>query len=1197
MPLHSSRALFRLGIGAGLVLLLFSSFACNNKSQKESTTPGDVALTAPQYQQLVSSFYVALRSFEVGEKLGEFKAIAVNQMQEATKIAPKEPAIWFNLALIQQVAMANSDEAIKALEQAQTIAPNNSDVQALYGFILVRQGKMPEGVAKYKHAIELDPNNMRARFQLADAVTQYGLPDAATIAKEQLEKVLEKYPDNFAALRLSGRNAADRKDAASLKSAVERIAKLEDAGWDKTIVERVESLKKIASQPDVSSAVTELEFLKNQIAKIPRYARDLSRLKVDVLMERFLTLPTPPATPAPEDTAMSFTEEPLKEIDGSAKWSYVTPIVLKPELTSDPAGKFHLPTIPEGPQGVLVANGAKVQIATGEGKQINLAFPGGAKATPPQSQNIVICDFNSDFRPDLVLAGEGGLHLFAQSMDTTFNDVSSATKLPASVLNRPYYGAWACDIEMDGDLDLLVAPVQGEATVLRNNADGTWQEIKSFAGAKNIRGFVWADLDNDGDQDVVLLDDMGKMHFYANERSGVFQPWQEPSVTGKTLAMGVADLARAGKFQVLALQEDGKILSMMRNQDETGWETKEIAQWQNLKPDGTEHLLFAELDNNGATDVIASNKSATAIWLGDTKGGLIPLKTTFKANSLNVGTVSVEGRLHPVGITAEGKAVRLVNRGTKNYHWQELRPRADFAARAPISNAAQGSNRINSFGLGSSVEMRASLLYQKLPITDSTIHYGLGENSVTDAVRFVWSNGYVRADFAKNLKIDAGQWAPFRPGGSCPWLYAWNGTEMALVTDCIWRSPLGLKINAQETAGVAQTEDWIKIRGDQLQPHDGYYDLRICAELWETHIFDYLSLMAVDHPANTDIWIDERFSIPPPPLQVITTTKTRPVLKAVDDKGTDVTSIVQSRDENYLDTFGRGQYQGITRDHWVEVTLEEPSDPKTPQYLIATGWIHPTDSSINVAISQGHHDPPKGLHLEVPDGKGGWTVAKAGLGFPEGKIKTVVLNLAGIFRPNTPRKIRLCTNLEVYWDVIGAAQGLPSAPIQTQPTTLENADLHYRGFSATKQKDGSSPEIGIYKVAAVKPIWLDLEGYYTRFGDVTPLLTKTDDHYVIMNAGDEMKLKFGALPPPAKGWVRDYVLKGDGWVKDGNFNTTYSKTVLPLPAHDLKNYNTSPGRLEDDPVYKRNPQDWKAYHTRYVSPREFFEAMKPKLTR
>ena len=49
---------------------------------------------------------------------------------------------------------------------------------------------------------------------------------------------------------------------------------------------------------------------------------------------------------------------------------------------------------------------------------------------------------------------------------------------------------------------------------------------------------------------------------------------------------------------------------------------------------------------------------------------------------------------------------------------------------------------------------------------------------------------------------------------------------MAFVTDLIWRSPLGLRINAQATADVLMTEDWVKVRGDQLAPRDGAYDLR-----------------------------------------------------------------------------------------------------------------------------------------------------------------------------------------------------------------------------------------------------------------------------------------------------------------------------------------------------------------------------------
>src|ERR1700756_1788652 len=94
-------------------------------------------------------------------------------------------------------------------------------------------------------------------------------------------------------------------------------------------------------------------------------------------------------------------------------------------------------------------------------------------------------------------------------------------------------------------------------------------------------------------------------------------------------------------------------------------------------------------------------------------------------------------------------------------------------------------------------------------------------------------------------------------------------------------------------------------------------------------------------------------------------------------------------------------------------------------------------------------------------------------------------------------------------------------------------------------------------------IWRDLEGYYTRYGDVHELLSGIDDRYVIMNAGDEMSLRFPALTAPSKGWVRDYVIAGDGWIKDGDYNTTDSKTILPLPHHDRINYDTAPGKLED----------------------------------
>ncbi len=197
---------------------------------------------------------------------------------------------------------------------------------------------------------------------------------------------------------------------------------------------------------------------------------------------------------------------------------------------------------------------------------------------------------------------------------------------------------------------------------------------------------------------------------------------------------------------------------------------------------------------------------------------------------------------------------------------------------------------------------------------------------------------------------------------------------MGFVTDFLWRSPLGLRINAQDTAGVSQTEDWVRIAGDQLRPRDGVYDVRITAELWETHFFDHVSLVVVDHPADTEMFVDERFQPSKPPAlapraHADCSARSR---THVTRRGRDVTDVVATRDGRYLATFERGPYQGIAQEHFVEFDLG-PHAHADRLTLVASGWIYPTDSSINVAIGQGGVVKPSGLMLEALDRHGRWS--------------------------------------------------------------------------------------------------------------------------------------------------------------------------------------------------------------------------------
>jgi hypothetical protein len=228
------------------------------------------------------------------------------------------------------------------------------------------------------------------------------------------------------------------------------------------------------------------------------------------------------------------------------------------------------------------------------------------------------------------------------------------------------------------------------------------------------------------------------------------------------------------------------------------------------------------------------------------------------------------------------------------------------------------------------------------------------------------------------------------------------------------------------------------------------------------------------------------------------------------------------------------------------------------------------------------------LEQSQPDGQ--WQVVVPDLGFPGGKNKDAIIPLPAESVAGGGR-FRLRTNMEVYWDWLGWGYAVGSVEPVVTPLTMTTAKLRYRGYSKLQPLDRRRPDIPIYEVESTEPKWRDLEGYYTRFGDVLPLLEAVDDRYVIMNAGDEFVLEFEVVAPPPPGIRRDFVLVGDGWVKDGDFNTTYSRWVRPLPAHEMPEYSGPLLPLEDDPVFLKHRSDWQYYHTRYVTPRRFHRGL------
>lgn len=1117
----------------------------------------------------LSAFRVGLAAYLVGDD-----ARAQAKFERLSQLAPGEPGAWANWGVLA-LRQGQLELAAQRLDHARGLAPDSAEIRLLLGVVRSRQGQAAEAVAEFRKATELAPNNIRAQFAMADEIERQSASGSDAQAQTIIQRIVEQRPENLAAWLELGRIATKTGDQAALQRLSAKLAE-KSAAWPVEAQEQSAALRAAVQAGDLRASGLRGLRLRNVLMRVQDYREDHAALRpaagadTPPLMHP-LRLQAQAARPAAPDTGLHFASVAAAAIAGS-NWSWTGAIEL------DGAAK---PV-------VAAANGERLVLASGP----SMLFPGGAGRLGPGPEGVLQVDFSYDFKTDLVLAGAGGLRLWRQEGSGQFVDAGAASKLPRSVLDAAYTGAWAVDIEADGDLDIVLGSAGGAPLLLRNNGDGSFEATPVFKSVSGLRQLVWADLDGDGTPEAVLLDGDSRLHLFTNLRLGQFRERALPASLGKVKAVTIADIDNDGVWDIVVLRDDGAIQALTDRRDGRDWQISTLTQLPGAVPAGEFRLHAADVDNNGAIDLVLLRASpgvdagAAMVWLGGEGGKIsaLPVATSL-ATALTLADLDGDGRLDLLGLSADGRVLQARSEATKAYHWQRVRPSAAESF---------GDQRINPFGVGGEVELRAGPLMQKQRITGPMLHFGLGEQTASDIVRVLWPNGVLQAEF--DLKADQAVRTEQRLKGSCPFLFAFDGKAINFVKDAVpWGSAIGLRINNIGTARVETTEEWYRVGRDQLVARDGRYDLRITAELWEVYYYDHLKLTAVDHPPGTEVYVDERFAIPPVKPRIVLVETPRKLAGAVDDLRQDVTGVLAQLDGKGLDSFGRGQYQGVTRDHYVELDLGADAPADLPLVLIAHGSLRPTDSSINVALSQGKRWRPQGMQLEIPDGKGGWKLARDALGFPAGRKKIVLFDLAGLFQKDAPRKLRIRTNLEIYWDQIQWARVLPDVKLNLTPLEPSAADLHYRGYSVLQAPPAGAPEVPRYdELAGTATRWRNMAGYYTRYGDVRELLQAVDDRYVIMNAGDEMSFSFPEPPPPTAGWLRDFIIQGDGWIKDGDYNSTFSATVQPLPHHGERAYTVAPGRLEDEVAFRRHPQDWDNYHTRYLADDTVLSALRQR---
>ena len=441
-----------------------------------------------------------------------------------------------------------------------------------------------------------------------------------------------------------------------------------------------------------------------------------------------------------------------------------------------------------------------------------------------------------------------------------------------------------------------------------------------------------------------------------------------------------------------------------------------------------------------------------------------------------------------------------------------------------------------------------------------SITAGLGAVGEADIVRMLWPTGVLQDEIQLAGGAEHTITEIDRRGSSCPVVFAWNGERFDFISDTIGPAVVGHWVGPGER-NLPDPDEYIKIEASQLRPRAGRLLLRFMEPMEELIYLDQVRLLAVDHPADVDVHPNERFAATPPfpEFKIVASRKARLPAGAWVEQVRDVREALRERDRHYVGPSTLSPFKGFATLHTLKLDVGDWS-PAQPLRLLLHGYTeYFTATSLYAAHQAGVEPILPYVEALLPEGR--WVRVVDDMGFPAGLRRTMVADLSGRL-PAGVRRIRIVTNLQIYWDQILLDTTEEEIPLRVASAPLAESTLRFRGYP--RQVDGASPGDVSYSYGEVSLTgpYARHRGSYTRYGEVDDLLKQVDSRFVIFGSGEEVALAFDAtaLPPLAPGWARDYFFYANGFVKDMDFYEAHALTVAPLPFQGMGVYPYPPGK-------------------------------------
>jgi tetratricopeptide (TPR) repeat protein len=1016
---------------------------------------------------------------------------------------------------IALVYLQKMPEAKEALEQAAAKNPKDPHVWYALGILYRIEAQYPEALASFQKVAALDPDDADTHYFLGSVLLELHQPDQA-LAEFQT------------ALKLNPIHASAQFGLAKV---LQRLGRREEAT---TAFHRFETL----NQEKIGFP------LAHTYGDEGRYSRVEDALNLNPQVGPMIPVTF---TAQAIDRAVPTAAKPGDRPQGGAcliapagEHAYLLVMGSEPDAirtyVQSASGSFELaPSTQTG----LVASGTGVACTVG--------------------------DFDNDGLPDVAVAMSDRVLLFKNHGGGKFSDVTAATGVQPA--NHPA-GITFVDYDHDGDLDLFVT---GEASTTgakpnvlwRNNGNGTftnWTEQAGMGGEGTTTAATLSDLNNDRAVDLVVAGSGAAPTFFANPREGLFKPSPLFAEAGLSPTVGVVvlDFNKDGWMDVALTHSGSPGVSLWRNVQGKRFERVSLpienvtAGWG---------LTAFDLDNDGWLDLVAAVETPHGPELRALRNlgpqGFEDVTTKVKLDqvkltdprSLIAADVDGDGAADLIVTQPGGSPMLLHNEGGNRNH-------SLLIAMKGVAD--------NKSGIGAKVEVFADGVWQKYEMTGASGYLsqggqqllaGIGSAEHADLVRILWPTGVPQDETELGTKNQLNVTELDRRGSSCPTLFAWNGSKYEFISDVIGAAVIGHWVSPS-AKNNADPDEWIKVEGSQLRPRGGLLSLRFGEPMEEVNYIDQVRLVAIDHPEGTEVYPNERFlnQAPFASGEPVISTAAHPLAGAWDDKGRDVSELLRTRDHNYVRDFTNLSFAGFANQHTLTLDLGQWS-AANPLRLLLHGFIeYFSASSMYSAWQAGLQPMPPYVEAQLADGS--WKRVIDEMGFPAGLPRTIVVDLTGKLPAGT-RRIRLVTNLQIYWDQALIDNG-PKAPQLMQKTELPLASAHlaFRGYP--EQIDGKTPGDLTYNYQHMSQTgpFTRSRGSYTRYGEVTPLLKSVDESFVIFGTGEDMDLEFStaSLAPLKPGWKRDYFFYANGFVKDMDFYEASPFTVADMPFHRMSTY-------------------------------------------